>query len=132
LVTEHFHTLYNASPEAWLTLAQFKVVISDPKTGKSQSLEVKDSQAQIFLGKKIGETIDASSAGYSGKLKITGGSDRAGFPMRQDVQGGGKHYVLMSAGVGFRNAKEGEKKRKLVRGNIVTEEIFQVNALRTE
>ena len=113
-------------------MAQFKVVISDPKTTKSEVLEVKDAAAQIFLGRKIGEVVDASVAGYKGKLKITGGSDRAGFPMRQDVLGGVKRYVLMTKGTGFQNAGEGEKRRKLVRGNTVTDEIYQLNAMKVE
>ena len=111
-------------------MAQFKVIISDPETAKSEVLEVKDSTAQIFIGRKIGEVVDASTAGFKGKLKITGGSDRAGFPMRQDVLGGVKKYVLMTKGTGFQEAEEGEKRRKLVRGNTVTEEIYQINAMK--
>ena len=42
--------------------------------------------------------------------------------------GGGKNYVLLTAGVGFKSKEEGAKKRKLVRGNTITEEIYQVNA----
>jgi small subunit ribosomal protein S6e len=103
-------------------MAQFKVVVSDPKTGKSEVLEAKDSTAQIFVGRKVGEVVD----------KITGGSDKAGFPMRGDVLGSGKRYVLMTEGTGFRNSVEGEKRRKLVRGGTVTEEIYQLNVAKTE
>ncbi len=109
-------------------MATFKLVISDPKKVTSEVLEVKDSNAQLFMGRKIGEVVDASTSGYKGKLRITGGSDRAGFPMRGDVLGGGKRYILMTKGIGFKNAAEGEKRRKLVRGNTVTEEIYQINA----
>jgi len=63
---------------------------------------------------------------------ITGGSDKAGFPMRPDTLGGGKNYVLLTQGVGFRTKEEGAKKRKLVRGNLITEETYQVNAKRVE
>ncbi len=114
------------------SLAQFKIVISDAKTTKSEVLEVKDATAQIFLGRKIGEIVDASAAGFKGKIKITGGSDRAGFPMRQDVLGGVKRYVLMTKGIGFQKSSEGEKRRKLVRGNTVTEEIYQLNAVKVD
>lgn len=109
-------------------MAQFKVVISDPKTAKAEVLEVKDAQAQIFLGRKIGEIIDLSPIGYNAKVMITGGSDRAGFPMRPDVLGGVKKYVLLTRGIGFRSASKGEKRRKLVRGNTITDEIYQINA----
>jgi len=88
-------------------MAQFKLVISDPKTTKPEVLEVKDASAQALLGRKIGEVVDGSSIGYAGKIVITGGSDRAGFPMRADVLGGGKNYVLLSRGVGFRSTESG-------------------------
>jgi small subunit ribosomal protein S6e len=111
-------------------LAAFKIVIADPKTSKSSSVELKDQQAQPLLGLKIGDEIDGSLVGMQGKIKITGGSDKAGFPMRPDISGGVKKYVLMTKGIGFRKgAEEGKKKRKLVRGNTITDEIYQVNAV---
>ncbi len=111
-------------------MAQFKLVISDPKTGKSEAQEVKDAGAQLLLGRKIGDVVDLSTVGLTGKVKITGGSDRAGFPMRSDVSGGGKNYVLLTSGVGFRSNESGGKRRKLIRGSMISEEIFQVNASR--
>jgi small subunit ribosomal protein S6e len=113
-------------------MAQFKLVLSDPKTGKSEVHELKDTSAQPLVGTKIGGTVDGATIGLTGKMVITGGSDRAGFPMRGDVQGGGKNYILLTRGVGLKNDLEGGKKRKLVRGNTVTEEIYQVNASRVE
>ncbi|MHB1908846.1 MAG: 30S ribosomal protein S6e [Nitrososphaerales archaeon] len=111
-------------------MANFKVVLADPKTRTSKSVEVKDSQAQAFVGLKIGDELDGTLVGIEGKLKITGGSDKAGFPMRPDVSGGVKKYVLMTGGVGFKKKSGGgTKKRKLVRGNTITEEIYQVNAV---
>jgi small subunit ribosomal protein S6e len=108
-------------------MAQFKVVVSDPETGKSEVIEAKDSTAQFFVGRHIGEIVDMSALGQNYKVKITGGSDRAGFPMRGDVLGSGKRYVLMTEGIGFRNSVEGEKRRKLVRGGTISEEIYQLN-----
>ena len=106
------------------------MVVSDPKTRKASSAEVKDPQAQALVGLKIGDEVDGTLFGLTGKIKITGGSDKAGFPMREDVSGGVKKYVLLTKGVGFRKgADEGKKKRKLVRGNTVTEEIYQLNAV---
>jgi small subunit ribosomal protein S6e len=113
-------------------MASFKVVVADPKTRKSQSIELKEDQAQALIGLRIGDEIDGSSLGLPGKVRITGGSDKAGFPMRRDVSGGVKKYVLLTRGVGFRKgASEGTKKRKLVRGNTITEDIFQVNCVLT-
>ena len=113
-------------------MAQFKVVVSDAKTGKSEVLEAKDAIAQLFLGRRLGDTVDLSAVGQPYKVKITGGSDKAGFPMRADILGGGKRYVLLTEGVGFRNSVEGEKRRKLVRGGLVTEEVYQLNAVKVE
>ena len=111
-------------------MASFKIVVADPKTAKSTSSELKDQQAQPLLGLRIGDEIDGSLLGLQGKIKITGGSDKAGFPMRSDISGGVKKYVLMTKGIGFRKgADEGKKKRKLVRGNTITEEIYQINAV---
>lgn len=109
-------------------MVTFKVIVSDPKTSKSEASEVKDAGAQMLIGRKIGEVVDGTSVGLAGKIMITGGSDRAGFPMRGDTSGGGKNYVLMTKGVGFRTGQKGTKKRKFVRGNTITEETFQINA----
>ena len=109
------------------SLVEFKVVISD-SNGSSISQEIKDKGAQPLLGSKIGDSIDSSVFGFKeGKIKITGGSDKSGTPMRSDLHGGTKKYILMTSGVGLRNMGPGERKRKLVRGNLITEEIYQLN-----
>lgn len=113
-------------------MTQFKVIISDSK-GKSQTQELKDVAAQPFLGSKIGDLIDSTTVGITGgKIRITGGSDRSGTPMRSDIHGGVKKYVLLSKGVGMRDIKEGNRIRKLVRGNLITEEIYQLNCMLVE
>jgi len=40
--------------------------------------------------------------------------------------------VLLSKGAGMRDDREGLRKRKLVRGNMITEEIYQINCLLLE
>lgn len=110
-------------------MAQFKLIISDRK-GRTIAQELKDRTAQPLLGTKVGTIIDSSIVGIAGgKLKITGGSDRSGTPMRPDVHGGVKKYVLLSTGVGNRSEA---RVRKLVRGNMVTEEIYQLNTMLIE
>lgn len=110
-------------------MAQFKLIISDRK-GRTIAQELKDRTAQPLLGTKVGSIIDSSIVGVAGgKLKITGGSDRSGTPMRPDVHGGVKKYVLLSTGVGNRSEA---RVRKLVRGNMVTEEIYQLNSMLIE
>jgi small subunit ribosomal protein S6e len=114
------------------TLPQFKLVISDIN-GKSITQELKDRTAQPLLGSKIGDIIDSAVIGISGgRMKITGGSDKSGTPMRPDVHGGVKKYVLLSRGIGMKNTRKGNRIRKLVRGKMVTEEIYQLNCLLVE
>jgi small subunit ribosomal protein S6e len=110
-------------------LAHFKLVISDA-SGKSVSQELRDRAAQPLLGSRIGDTLDSSVVGLTeGKIKIMGGSDKSGTPMRQDVHGGVKKYVLLSRGVGMQGVGQGTRVRKLVRGNTITEEIYQLNCV---
>jgi len=100
--------------------------VSDQK-GKSTSRELKDNDANVLLGLQVGQETDASILGLQGKIKITGGSDKSGVPMRGDVAGVPRKRVLLSKGVGLQDAKKGLRKRKLVRGNIISEEIYQIN-----
>lgn len=102
------------------------MTISDIK-GKSQTKELKDSDVNPLLGLQIGNEADASIVGLTGKLKITGGSDKSGVPMRSDVHGAARKYVLMTKGVGLNKAEKGERVRKLIRGNTISEEIYQIN-----
>ncbi len=102
-----------------------KLVISDPKTGKAYSLETEGS---MFYGLKIGDEVDLSPLGLNGyRARITGGSDKDGFPMRFDVHGTGRKRVLLSKGPGVRGLKKGMRVRKTVRGNTVDADIAQLN-----
>jgi small subunit ribosomal protein S6e len=113
-------------------LTQFKIIISDKK-GKSVSKELKDKEAQPLVGLRVGEIVDSSVVGIpSGKIELRGGSDKSGTPIRSDVHGGVKKYVLLSKGAGMRDDRAGMRKRKLVRGNMITEEIYQINCLLLE
>lgn len=97
------------------------VVISDRKTGKAYSKKIDDPA--IFMNKKIGEEIDLSPIGligYSGK--ITGGSDKDGFPMKHDLQGGMRKKVFI-----FKKRKEGLRRRVTMRGNVIGKDINQLN-----
>ncbi len=109
-------------------MAKFKIVISDPETGKSKSVESEESRAVPLIGRKLGEVIDGSTVGMSGyKLRITGGSDKDGFPMRPNVHGGVRTSVILTEGVGFHPSREGERRRKTLRGKTITEDIVQIN-----
>lgn len=107
-------------------MASFKVTISDTK-GRSVSKELKDSDAVPLLGLQLGDEADADAVGLPGRLTLTGGSDKSGVPMRSDVHGAARKYVLLSRGVGLQDAEKGQRVRKLVRGNTISEETYQVN-----
>ena len=107
-------------------MPSFKLTVSDQK-GKSISRELKDNDANVLLGLPVGQETDASILGLQGKIKITGGSDKSGVAMRGDVAGIPRKRVLLSKGVGLQDVKKGLRKRKLVRGNIISEEIYQIN-----
>jgi small subunit ribosomal protein S6e len=44
-----------------------------------------------------------------------------------NVHGGIRRRVVLSTGTGFKGTKKGERRRKTVRGNIITDEIAQIN-----
>ncbi|MBC7130646.1 30S ribosomal protein S6e [Candidatus Bathyarchaeota archaeon] len=109
-------------------MAKFKIIISDPEEGVSKAIEVEGERALPLIGKKIGDVVDCVILGLPGwKAQITGGSDKDGFPMRPDVHGGVRRDVILSKGPGFNPQREGERRRKKVRGNTVTEDIVQIN-----
>src|SRR5438309_11033869 len=91
--------------------------------------EVKEKEAGPFLGLQVGSELDASLIGEAGKLKITGGSDKSGVHLREDIHGGARKYILLSKGVGLRAAEKGQRFRKLIRGNTITEDVYQINCV---
>ncbi|PIN79706.1 30S ribosomal protein S6e, partial [Candidatus Woesearchaeota archaeon CG10_big_fil_rev_8_21_14_0_10_34_8] len=89
-----------------IVMAEFKIVIANPKTGKCVQKEVKDENANGLLGKKIGEIIRGELLDMTGyEFKISGGSDYCGFPMRQDVPGTGRKKILTVKGIGAQPVK---------------------------
>lgn len=105
-----------------------KIVISDPKTGKSYSVELDKSKSAMLYGKKIGDEIDGNELGVPGyKTVITGGSDTSGFPIRKDISGVRKAKILISHGVGVKKTRNGDRLRKTVRGNNTSEETGEIN-----
>ena len=109
-------------------VAKFKLIVSNPETGKASVHELEGPRAQPLVGREIGEIIDGSIVGMDkAKLKMTGGSDKDGIPMRPDVHGGGKKYTVLSGGVGFNPRSSGERQRKLVRGRMITDQTYQIN-----
>jgi small subunit ribosomal protein S6e len=109
-------------------MAKFKVIVSDPETGTSKVVELEESRAAPLVGRRIGEIVEGILVDLPAhKLQIVGGSDKDGVPMRPSVHGGVRRNVVLAYGVGFNPKKEGERKRKAVRGNVITDEIVQIN-----
>ncbi|MFH0848756.1 MAG: 30S ribosomal protein S6e [archaeon] len=108
-------------------MAKFKIIVSE-SNGKASSFELEGPKAQPLVGRQLGEEVDGSILGLTGQtLRITGGSDKDGIPMRPGVHGGAKKRVILASGAGFRSTSEGERRRKLVRGEMITEETYQLN-----
>src|SRR4030042_6737779 len=114
-------------------MAKFKVIVSDHENGTSKVVELEEARAVPFIGRRIGEAVDGAVVDLPAhKLQIMGGSDRDGVPMRPNVHGGGRRNVVLSGGVGFNPQDDGERRRKAVRGNVITDEIVQINTKITE
>jgi len=104
----------------------FKFVVSDPKSRKAYQKEV---ESPDLIGKKIGDNLPAGFLGMEGySIQITGGSDKEGFPMRGDIEGSGRKKILLSHPPGFHPNRKGQRMRKSVRGNTISENTVQINA----
>ena len=110
-------------------MADFTVVVADPDEGATHQRAVDGQDANRFIGRSIGDEVDGSAVGLDGyTVEITGGSDTAGRPMREDVAGSALTSILVDGGTGFEPTREGERKRVTVRGREVGDETRQINA----
>jgi small subunit ribosomal protein S6e len=108
-------------------MVSFKLNIADTKAGKCYKTEVKDQEAEPFIGLNIGEKINGSTFGLSdSEFQITGGNDYCGFPMRKGILGIRKKITIYE-GVGFRGGFKGMKKRKTVCGHKINDKISAIN-----
>lgn len=102
-----------------------KINISDPKTGRTYQKEV---DTKGLVGLKIGEKFDGGKIGLKDyDLQVTGGTDSDGFPMRPDVEGTVRKRLLLANLPGHRPKEKGERRRKFVRGNTISEDIVLIN-----
>jgi small subunit ribosomal protein S6e len=102
------------------------IVVNNPKTSKSYS---KKLEANPFISLKVGDSVDGTEIGLEGyKLEITGASDIAGFPIRKDLPGTGRKKIYTTKSLGVKKVKNnGQKVRKTVMANTITDQIAQVN-----
>ena len=110
-------------------MVEFKVVVSDPKSGRAYNVDASGGAAGSIIGKSIGDEIDAGSIGLAGyKILITGASDRTGIAAKKGIPGAGRRKLLLAGGIGFHPVMDGERRRKTVRSSEITQEFVQINA----
>ena len=104
-----------------------KINIAD-KSGKCIKKELKEDQAVIFHGKKLGDKINGEMIELPGyEFQISGGSDYCGFPMRSDVSGIMRKAILTTKGLGNTYSRKGMRLRRTVAGNTVYNKTSQLN-----
>jgi small subunit ribosomal protein S6e len=114
-------------------MATFQVVVSDPESGRSFQREIDGQDANRFISREIGDEVDGGAVGLDGyTVEIRGGSDAAGRPMRDDVDGSALKDILLTGGPGFNPTTDGERKRVTVRGKEVSDDTAQLNVSITE
>ena len=109
-------------------MAKFQINLGASE-GKTYRLDIEEeNKISQFIGLTLGTELDGDFLGFDGyKFLITGGSDTDGFPMISSVQGAMRKRILSSGGVGFKPSRKGQRKRKSVRGNTISEDILQIN-----
>ncbi|MCL7415167.1 MAG: 30S ribosomal protein S6e, partial [ANME-2 cluster archaeon] len=111
-------------------MADFSIIVSDGKTGQAHQIKISDSNTNSFIGKNIGDIVSGDAVNLPGySLKITGGTDKDGFPMRSGLPGSGRRKVLVSGGIGFKSKVDGMRRRKTIRGEEIASDIGQINAV---
>mmetsp|Transcript_50579 Transcript_50579/g.119684 ORF Transcript_50579/g.119684 Transcript_50579/m.119684 type:complete len:191 (-) Transcript_50579:1822-2394(-) len=110
--------------------------IANPKNGLQKMFDVENENIlRIFYDKSISSVLDVSDLGDEWKnwiLKINGGQDKEGFPMKQGIITNNRVRLLLPKGsIGCKGLKmkDGEKKRKSIRGSIVSPEISVLNLI---
>jgi small subunit ribosomal protein S6e len=101
-----------------------KLNISYPNNGTQKLIEVDDERKlRVFMDRRMGQEVPADSIGDEFKgyiVRITGGNDKQGFPMKQGVMHPTRVRLLLADGHScYRPRRTGERKRKSVRGCIV-------------
>jgi small subunit ribosomal protein S6e len=105
-----------------------KLNISYPATGCQKLIDIDDDRKlRHFYDKRISHEVEGDCLGDDFKgyvFRITGGNDKQGFPMKQGVLSQNRVRLLLQKGAScYRQRKRGERKRKSVRGCIVSADL---------
>uniref|UniRef100_A0A7S2I6D2 40S ribosomal protein S6 n=1 Tax=Helicotheca tamesis TaxID=374047 RepID=A0A7S2I6D2_9STRA len=114
-----------------------KINIAVPSTGMQKIIEIDDEKRlQNLYERRMAQEVDGSVLGdeFEGYvLRISGGNDKQGFPMRQGVLTNTRVRLLCKKGhKAYRPRRTGERKRKSVRGCIVGQDIAVLNLVVTK
>jgi len=101
-----------------------KLNISNPATGAQKLIDIEDDKKlRPFMDKRMSQEVDASCLGNEWKgyiVRISGGNDKQGFPMKQGILTSNRVRLLMARGMScYRERRSGERRRKSVKGCIV-------------
>lgn len=105
-----------------------KINFSNPITGQQKLIEIDDERKiRIFYEKRMSQEVAIDTLGDEFKgyiVRVNGGNDKQGFPMKQGVLQPHRVRLLLSKGHScFRERRDGQRKRKSVRGCIVGPDI---------
>ena len=111
-----------------------KLNIAYPANGTQKLIEVEDEKKiRPFYEKRMAQEVEADSLGEEWKgyiLRLTGGNDKQGFPMKQGVLTNERVRLLLSKGQScYRPRRSGERKRKSVRGCIYDANLSVIAAI---
>uniref|UniRef100_A0A0K0EEU7 40S ribosomal protein S6 n=1 Tax=Strongyloides stercoralis TaxID=6248 RepID=A0A0K0EEU7_STRER len=111
-----------------------KLNIAYPANGTQKLIEVEDEKKiRPFYEKRMAQEVEADSLGDEWKgyvLRLTGGNDKQGFPMKQGVLTNERVRLLLSKGQScYRPRRAGERKRKSVRGCIYDANLSVIAAI---
>jgi len=109
-----------------------KLNLAYPATGCQKVIEVDDERKlRALYDKRMSHELEGEVLGDEFKgyvFKISGGNDKQGFPMKQGILTASRVRMLFSKGHScYRERRAGERKRKSVRGCIVSAELSVCN-----
>lgn len=111
-----------------------KLNVANPATGAQKSFDFVDERnVRCFMDKRMAQDVEVDSLGDEWKgyiLRIGGGNDKQGFPMKQGVLLPYRVRLLLGEGNScYRPRRDGQRRRKSVRGCIVGPDIQALHCI---